>query len=244
MLRSPWDYAPRRDEFVAWASRVPRLANPAAVAAWNTDKVYLRQLALAGVPVVPTTWVPPGAPWSPPSSGEYVIKPAVSAGSIDTGRYKPGQQDLAQAHLRRLGESGRLAMVQPYQSAVDTYGETALLFTPDPATGELAFSHAIRKGPMLSGPHLGVDEQLYLSEEITTRQPTPAEHKVARQALAAIPFNTRDLLYARIDLIPGPDGEPLLIELELTEPSLFLGTHPTAAPRLATAIATRLPSPG
>ena len=40
--------------------------------------------------------------------------------------------------------------------------------------------------------------------------------------LAAIPGGPKRLLYARVDLIPGPDGEPLLIELELTEPSLFL----------------------
>src|SRR6185295_16973173 len=86
VVRSCWDYVPRREEFVRWAGRVERLANPAAVIAWNTDKGYLRDLADRGVPVVPTDWVEPGGDWDPPA-GEHVIKPAVSISSRDTGRY-------------------------------------------------------------------------------------------------------------------------------------------------------------
>ena len=69
VLRSPWDYPARRDEFVAWARRVPRLANPADVVEWNTDKHYLRELAAAGVPVTPTTFVEPGDAYRPGSTG-------------------------------------------------------------------------------------------------------------------------------------------------------------------------------
>ena len=127
----------------------------------------------------------------------------------------------------------RLVMVQPYLPAVDSYGETALLFLDG------AYSHAIRKGPMLVGPDLG-EVGLYKEETITARLPTPAERKVAEAALAAVPAGVDRLLYARIDLIPGPDGDPLLVELELTEPSLFLGTAPGAAERMSTAIAQRL----
>jgi len=83
VIRNPWDYFYRRDDFVAWASAVPRLANPAAVVDWNTDKRYLSRLADQGVPVVPTTWVWPSDTFDPPP-GDYVIKPAVSAGSKDT----------------------------------------------------------------------------------------------------------------------------------------------------------------
>jgi hypothetical protein len=38
VVRSCWDYAERRREFLEWAAGVPRLANPAPVLAWNTDK--------------------------------------------------------------------------------------------------------------------------------------------------------------------------------------------------------------
>lgn len=236
VLRSPWDYMARRDDFVAWARSVPRLLNPAEVVAWNTDKRYLRELAAAGVPVVPTTWVEPGDAWTPPAEGAYVIKPAIGAGSKDAGRYAPGDESLAMAHVRRLQEAGRLVMVQPYLGAVDSHGETALLYFSAPETGELAYSHAIRKGPMLAGPDTGVPG-LYVPEEITARRPSDDEFAVARRVLKAAPG---DLLYARVDLIPGPDGMPVLVELELTEPSVFLGFDAFAADRFAAAIAERV----
>ncbi|RZT79932.1 glutathione synthase/RimK-type ligase-like ATP-grasp enzyme [Micromonospora violae] len=241
VLRSPWDYALRRDEFVAWAATVATLVNPADVVRWNTDKRYLAELSAAGVPTVPTSWVEPGASWQPPAeTGEYVLKPAVSAGSQDTGRYDladPEHRDLAAAHVRRLSTAGRVTMVQPYLRAVDTEGETALLFLAGP--DGLAFSHAIRKGPMLTGPDLGPDG-LYKTEEITARTARPEQLAVAERTLAAVPGGTRQLLYARVDLIPGPDGEPVLVELELTEPSLFIGYADGAPDRLATAITTHL----
>lgn len=249
VLRSPWDYVSRRDEFVAWAATVPRLANPAAVVDWNTDKRYLEDLAAAGVPVVPTTWVGPGDAWHPPGGGEYVIKPAVSAGSADSGRYDLAdaeQRRLAERHLDRLRRAGRLAMVQPYLTAVDTVGETALLFFAGPAG--LTFSHAIGKGAMLAGPDPGVAGQ-QRPERISPRRPTAAERETAQRALTAVSKvdGLRDvggesdgLLYARVDLIPGPDNTPLLVELELTEPSLFFGHSAGSAGRFADAIASRL----
>ncbi|MEH0932910.1 ATP-grasp domain-containing protein [Micromonospora sp. CPCC 205558] len=241
VLRSPWDYALRRDEFVAWAASVPTLVNPADVVRWNTDKRYLAELSAGGVPTVPTSWIEPGESWQlPAETGEYVLKPSVSAGSQDTGRYDladPEHRDLAAAHVRRLSAAGRVTMVQPYLRAVDTEGETALLFLAGPEG--LAFSHAIRKGPMLTGPDLGPDG-LYKAEEITARTARPEQLAVAERTLAAVPGGTRQLLYARVDLIPGPDGEPVLVELELTEPSLFIGYADGAPDRLADAIASHL----
>ena len=244
VLRSPWDYMPRREEFVDWAARVPRLVNPADVVRWNTDKRYLDELSTAGVPTVPTGWVLPGAPWQPPADeGEYVVKPSVSAGSQDSGRYDladPEHRELAVAHVRRLGAAGRIAMIQPYLSAVDTAGETALLYFAGPQG--LVFSHAIRKGPMLAGPDLGT-EGLYKPEEIRPRTATDDQLAVAERTLAVVPGGSRRLLYARVDLIPGPDGAPVLVELELTEPSLFLGHAEGAPDRLAEAIRTHLTHP-
>jgi hypothetical protein len=244
VLRSTWDYPPRRKEFLAWAASVPRLANPANVISWNTDKRYLVELSLADLPVVPTTWLAADDPWQPPAAGEWVVKPAVGVGSKDCGRYRladPEHRRLAAAHVARLHSDGRLVMLQPYLPAVDRYGETAVLFIADPHRGGLAYSHAIRKGPMLAGPSRAV-EGLYHEEEVTERVPSAAELAVARRALAEIPGGSDRLLYARVDLIPGPDGRPLLVELELTEPSLFLGHDPGAPARLAAAIAAKVAS--
>ncbi|GAA0804120.1 ATP-grasp domain-containing protein [Spirilliplanes yamanashiensis] len=237
VLRSPWDYTDRRDAFLAWAATVPALANPADVVAWNTDKQYLRDLA--GLPVVDTGWVAPGESWTAPGTGEWVVKPTVSAGGRDTGRYAmPAEAALAAAHVERLGRAGRVAMVQPYLAAVDTVGETALVFTSG-ADGRLGLSHAIRKDALLDGPDAGVDG-LYRTERITAREPSDAELAVAGRVLAAVPGGADRLLYARVDLIPGPDGEPRLLELELTEPSLFFDVAPRCAERLADGIAARL----
>jgi len=244
VVRSTWDYARRRDEFVAWTRRVPRLLNPSDVIAWNTDKSYLGELAAAGAPVVPTVWLAPGATWTtldterhPDTGRHWVVKPAVSAGSLDTGRYDladPVHRRLVAAHLARLHAAGRVAMMQPYLPAVDDHGETSLLYFGG------RYSHAIRKGPMLAGPD-DAQPTLYRPEEISPREPSAAEHEAARRVLAAVP-GADELLYARVDLIPGPDGEPLLIELELTEPSVFLGYGEGAAQRFAAAIASRLAS--
>lgn len=237
VLRSPWDYPTRRDTFVAWAWSVPRLANPADVIARNTDKRYLAELAEAGVPVVPTTWLPPGTRWTPPPIGEYVVKPAVGAGGKDTGRYDvadPLHRRLADELVDRLHTAGRAAMAQPYLPAVESYGETALIYLDGVA------SHGVRKGPLLTGPDAEVDG-LYRPEEITPRAPTAAELSVAERALAAA--TGRPLLYARVDLIPGPDGNPLLVELELTEPSLFLAHGDGVADHLARSIVSWLAEP-
>ena len=236
VLRSPWDYARRHEEFLAWAVAVPRLVNAAEIVEWNTDKRYLAELHAAGVNTVATEWITPGSVWTPPPAGEWVVKPAISAGSLDTGRYDMADRahrGHAEEHVRRLGEAGRVVMVQPYLDAVDTYGETGLIFFDG------AYSHAIRKGPMLEGPDLGA-EGLYRPEKIMARDATPAEREQAERVMNAIPTDLAPTLYARVDLIPGPDGAPVLVELELTEPSLFLDHAPGSAERFALAIASRL----
>lgn len=232
VLRSTWDYPPRRQEFVAWATGVPGLANPADVIAWNTDKRYLAQLAGADLPVVPTTWLAPSEVWTPPTSGSYVIKPSVGVGSLDTERYDvsgDGDRRLAAGHVQRLHNAGRDVMIQPYLAGVDRHGETALLYLG----GE--YSHAIRKGPMLTTADPGF-HSLYRPEEITPREPSAAERAAAELVLSAVPGGRDRLLYARVDLIAGLDGQPVLLELELTEPSLYLGYADRAPERFAEVI--------
>ena len=236
VVRNPWDYTRHHAEFTAWAHRVPRLANPAAIIEWNTDKRYLAELAGAGVTAIHTDWYAPGERPRLADHGVWVVKPTVSAGSQDTARYdltSPQQRSLAGAHVAALHTSGRTAMAQPYLDAVDTYGETALLFLGG------AYSHAVRKGPMLTGKPAD-PSGLFVTEDITPREPSPQELAAAEKVLAAVPGGADGLLYARVDLIPGADGTPTLLELELTEPSLFLAHAPGAAERFADAIVERL----
>ena len=237
VVRSCWDYVARRSAFVAWARRVPRLANSAAVIAWNTDKHYLRDLADRGIPVVPTTWVHPHDEWHP-AQGDWVIKPAVSASNLDTGRYAmadPIQRSLAVDHVRRLQNAGRTVMVQPYLPGIENEGETSLIYLGG------VFSHAMRKGPVLDGPDTGVDRRFQHEggQVVQPRRPTRTELTIADAALAAAPGGGENLLYARVDLIPGPYGSPVVIELELTEPHLYLARVVRSVERFATVIAER-----
>jgi glutathione synthase/RimK-type ligase-like ATP-grasp enzyme len=219
--------------WVEQASRVTRVLNPFSVVVWSSDKHYLNDLSAAGVPVVATHFIEPGDEhWNFPTGfAEFVVKPAISAGSRDTMRYSHAARSAANTHVRRLLDAQRSVMIQPYLPSVDTVAETALLFFD----GE--YSHAIRKGPLLQVDVEGEKvEGLFIQEQIDPREPTPTQLEVARAALAVVPRGPEQLLYARVDLIDDTHGNPVVLELELVEPSVFLVTDPSAATRFAEAI--------
>jgi hypothetical protein len=221
VIRTTWDYWDRHDDFLGWARRVPRLANDAGVVAWNTDKTYLRRLAEAGVPVVPTTWLAPGESFTPPAHA-FVVKPSVSAGARDTAAYDAGDA-AATAHVARLHATGKTVMVQPYVEAVDEAGETSVLVFD----GQV--SHGARKSAVLSR---GAGEPELGSWSMSAREPSAEEVALALQVVAVVREWGDELLYARADILPGP----VLVELEVTEPSLFLQHAPGSAQRYAQAV--------
>ena len=220
ILRAAWDYAERREEFLEWTARVPNLLNPPALVAWNSDKHYLRDLAAAGVPTVPSFFLEPGRAAAFPravAGGEVVVKPAVGAGSIDTLRF--ADPAAAAEHAGTILDRGRSVLVQPYDTRVED-GETALVFLG----GEQ--SHAFAKGPIL--PPEGRTPKLDESGTFAQEKLTPADpdfelwdlgHAALDAACARAGIAKAHLLYARVDLIGGAEA-PVLLELELIEPSL------------------------
>jgi glutathione synthase/RimK-type ligase-like ATP-grasp enzyme len=227
VIRGPWDYVYDRSAFLDWAESVPcPLHNPVDVLRWNTDKRYLRDLAGAGVPVVPTSWSDePG--WSLPE-GEFVVKPAVSAGARWSARYK-GREDWkrAEAHIERLASAGGVAMIQPFVPTVETVGESGTYVFG----GEV--SHAIRKGSILAPGAEPEDLPAFASVDYVTA--APVDPALATFALAAVAASPGPLLYARVDTVASPDGTPWLIEFEAAEPYLFLDRSPGAADRFVQA---------
>lgn len=246
LLRSPWDYTERYAEFLAWCRRVDQasaLLNPLAVIRWNTDKHYLAELAAAGVAVVASTFVEPDSEPLPAlqaflarhDAADFVVKPAISAGSRDTQRYARSQEFAASNHIARLLEEGRSVMLQPYLASVDSEGETALIYFDG------QFSHAIRKGALLR-PEQGATEALFAAEAISPRDPAEDERALAEQVLRVAESSLQlenPLAYARVDLIRGTDNRPCLLELELTEPSLFFTHAAGSAEDFATHLALR-----
>jgi len=242
LLRSAWDYTERLSEFLHWAEHTAArtaLFNALPVVRWNCDKHYLLHLAARGVTVVPSSFAEPGMQaqqlledtLARYGHADLVVKPAVGAGSRDTRRHPRTARAAILAHMQGLLDSSRSVLLQPYLGSVDHHGESALIYID----GE--FSHAIRKGPLLPR---GADatEALFAAEEITVRDAAADERALAERIFAVLPFER--LLYARVDLIRDDAGHPALLELELTEPSLFLAHADGAARRLAAAALARL----
>jgi hypothetical protein len=107
------------------------------------------------------------------------------------------------------------------------------------------YSHAFTKGAMLSVAARYDESGLYIVERLSGASPSAAQRRVAEDVMDAAAALTglrrNDFLYARVDLIPGADGAPLLLELELVEPSLgFRQTDATAPLRFASAVRAAL----
>ncbi|MCU0266122.1 MAG: hypothetical protein MUC45_08400 [Actinomycetia bacterium] len=228
LVRSPWDYVRRYSEFLGWArsvAAVTRLANPLDVIVRNTDKRYLRDLATAGVPTVPTHWLDPGDPVALDGVGwpTLVVKPAVGAGARDT--LATTDRAAATAHAEALLAGGRGVLVQPYLDAVDGEGEVAVVVLGGRP------SHAVRKVPALTEGGHGDPSRPYPL--------TPDLLAAVGCVLDAEP-GSRALAYARVDLVRDAAGRWVLMELELTEPLLFLGYADGAPERFAAAVGALL----
>ncbi|MEX2503871.1 MAG: hypothetical protein WD378_03415 [Egicoccus sp.] len=233
VVRTTWDYPQRRDEFLAWAADVgqrTRLWNPADVLRWNTHKSYLIELEERGAPVVPTAWLGQGDEvvlddllrsrgWT-----RAVVKPAVGAGSSGLALVDLDDPD-AQRHLDRELATGDV-LVQPYLAAVETRGELSVVVVD----GEV--SHAVRKRP--TGGDFRIQEEFGGSYEV-------ADLDADTTALARwiVEATGHELLFARVDLLEDDFGQPQLVELEATEPDLYLRHVPAAADRVADAVVRR-----
>ena len=242
VIRSTWDYARRHDEFLAWVDRIgDRLHNAPAVVRWNSDKHYLGDLAEVGIAVVQTRYLAPGEP-VPELGGDVVVKPSVSAGGRDTGRFGPQTHALARELIESIHASGRTAMVQLYQGSVDGAGETAVVCID----GEPA--HALRKGQVLRPDEVapvrddatGAAEVMYDPGLVLPAEATKAELANARAIVAHLAERFDYLpLYARIDTVRGSGGAPVLLELEVIEPSFYLEQVPATTAVVADAIIAR-----
>lgn len=245
VIRTTWDYQDRIDEFLSWAARVAactRLINPLPVIRWNTHKSYLRELEREGVPLAPSLWLARDetvelAPllrergWT-----RAFIKPLLGATARETLRFRvdrPDELALAQRHVDRLVlDAHEDLVVQPYLDAVEREGELSGLFF----AGRL--SHGVRKVPV-PGDYRVQDDFGAHDEPWTLDAGALALAERTFAALARVLERlgvAGPLLYARLDMLRLDDGELVLNELELVEPSLFLRHDPAAGERLAGAL--------
>ncbi len=227
-LRSTWDYHERWGEFSGWLQRCAaagqRLINPLTTVLWNVDKIYLQQLAAAGVPIPPVHWFAPGdrvdaatvaAALATLGVTDGVLKPRVSASAHGTERVGPGRTPSPGACEVAATVGG---MVQAYVPEIATAGELSLMFFGG------RFSHAVRKTTAPGDFRVQVEH----GGQYAPVDPSPG---LVRAATAMLDAVSPPWTFARVDLVDTAAG-PLLMELELIEPELFL--TPTVAEMLAT----------
>ena len=204
-----------------WERQGVRLLNPPPVLRGNSDKTYLARLAEAGAPVVPTRFIERAdraalaAAAAAFGSERVVAKPLASSTAWRTIRW-PGDPP-------EHGPEGA-AMVQPYLPSIERDGEVSLIWFAG------RFSHAVRKRPRPG--EFRVQPEY---DGIIAAHAPPADEREAAAAILAAAGDT--LLYARVDLVRGEGGAPLLMELELVEPDLYLGYAPDRGTAFAEAVA-------
>lgn len=230
VVRSAWDYHLKYPAFGRWISRMESLRipiwNPPALLRWNSDKRYLRDLAARGVNVTPTVWLERGSAarlteifdggWE-----EVVVKPAVSASAWRTWRATPASAAYRQNDLRQMLAEGGV-LVQQFVEEVRTEGEWSLVFLAG------VYSHAVIKRPD------GIDFRVQPAFG-GLAEPAVAPDWMVAQAEDALAAVDLPWLYARVDAC-AVDGRLQLMELEMVEPSLFLGLDERAPDRFARAI--------
>ncbi len=242
VIRSVWDCYDDLRTFLGWCATVgaERLRNRPKLVAFNADKRYLATLT---VPTVPTVYLGPGEELIR-YDAEIVVKPNTSAGARDTGRFMPDAFTDAAELVSLIHATGRTALVQPYLTTVDVQGETAVVMFG----GEL--SHTLRKRPVLrtagvapraEGGFAQAPAAVMLEEDLVgPGRPTAAELALAHAAHTEVAARFGAPLYLRVDMVAGPDGTPVVMELEMIEPNLYLDLVPGAAERFARAVSARL----
>lgn len=209
------------------------LLNSVNVLRSNMDKGYLANLAELGAPVPATLSIDECtskvilASFDHFGADEIIIKPRIGAGAWRQARLKRGQA-FPDVDILPPGA----ALIQPFLPAVTQEGELSMLYFGG------VFSHALIKKPQ-TGDYRTQGQFGAIEKGISAPKDALSAAQAVLDRAEGAPFT-----YARVDLVRGPDGGWLLMELELIEPWLYLaldghnGHHGAAL--LAKAISAQL----
>jgi len=235
ILRSTWNYHHDLPRFRRWLSLLEAAGvpvwNPPALVRWNLDKRYLLELGRLGISIAPTMALD-----TPSAEGvaavmrerrwtEAVVKPAWGASgfAVRHVRFSEFTEDAPD-----LGAPDRPLLVQEYLPEVSERGEVALVFFGG------RFSHALLKRP--SAGEFRVNSQY--GGSVTAMEASDDLRRAAAGVIAALPSAP---LYARVDGVVTDHGF-VVMEVELTEPGLWMDRADGAPERFADATLAALAS--
>ncbi|TPE45012.1 hypothetical protein FJM65_06205 [Pontibacter mangrovi] len=238
VLKSPWDYFDKIDQFYTWLNRLEelqvRVLNPIQTVRWNSDKRYLVELQEKGEKVVPTVWLEQGSAldvsdaFGQLQSEKIIVKPAVSGGAKNTFALTRPEAEAQADHINTLLQQESF-LAQPFIPEVQTKGEWSILFF----NGQ--YSHTVLKAAKAGDFRV----QHFFGGTVHTPEP-PAQLLEAAHNL--VDKYAQDCLYARVDGVEQ-NGELVLMELELIEPFLFMATSEGAINRYYEALIAQLQAP-
>lgn len=236
VIRSPWDYQQHAEAFLQVLETIEcsqaTLLNPLSIVRWNIRKHYLRELEQQGISIVPTIWL--DSPrvsqlrnaFDQLGSDELVGKPLIGANADHAHRLFRGSEEAALSEAAAAW-AGTTALVQPFVPSIQSDGEFSLIWF------EGQFSHAVLKVPK-AGDFRVQEEH---GGNISSCDPPSDVLELAAECHEVL---AERLLYSRVDIVRLPDGRPAVMEMELIEPSLYLGFDTGAPERFAESIRRRL----
>ncbi|MEJ5050979.1 hypothetical protein WH221_14205 [Chryseobacterium culicis] len=219
VIKSPWDYHNHLKEFLNWLDHLKqsgvKVLNPVEIIQWNSDKHYLKDISLKGLPVIPAEYLEKGSVlergfFDHFNTEKLVVKPCVSAGAQNTITVNRDHFNERSAEIETLLKEQDY-MVQPFVDEIKN-GEWSFLFF----NGK--YSHCSLKTPKQGDFRV----QHYHGGSISYPTPDPLHIEQAGSYLKSLPQVT---LYARVDGVLINNSFHLM-ELELIEPYLFLNGNP------------------
>lgn len=235
VFRTIWDYFERFEEFWPWLQSIQhqtQLINPMSLIEWNIDKAYLFDLEQRGIPVVPSVLVKKGQSqnlkeiarsmnWT-----DLVVKPTIAGGGYLTYKYRQSELAGHQAQFDAL-VAERDMLVQGYISSITQKGEASLMVFG----GE--FTHSILKRAKTGDFRVQDD----FGGSVHPYEHSPDEVLLAQKVMAQCPEVPA---YGRVDIVWDDNNQPMVSELEIIEPELWVRQAPWAADHFARAIAAQL----
>jgi len=222
IVRSTWNYQNHLDNFLDVLRVIdqskPMLLNPLPLIEWNINKTYLEDLKKNGIPIIPSLFYENfeiDEIWNSFNtfdSEKIIIKPMVGA-NADRIMILNKSDTIEKLKKTRDTYKDRPFILQPFINSIKKDGEVSLIFFNN------EFSHALSKVPKIG------DFRVQEEHGGTLKLLNKLDKKIinlCEKILHALPYYC---FYARIDLVIDK-GHPLLMEIEVIEPSLYFNLEP------------------